>query len=81
MFNLFKIFNKQETSPTGKLDKVDAVKMLTNAAIMGVLAALAVVSDNIANLDLGNYTALAVPVLSLLVEAIVRTLKNNKKEE
>lgn len=48
-----------------------------NALLVGVAAVLTYVGQNLSNIDLGAGTALVVPVLTLVIDSLVKWVKNN----
>jgi hypothetical protein len=48
-----------------------------NALLVGVAAVLTYVGQNLSNIDLGAGTALVVPVLTLIIDSLVKWVKDN----
>jgi hypothetical protein len=61
------------------LDKNDALNLAKNTGIVALAAALAYLSSNLTNLNLGEYGALAVPVITLALNAAVKWLNDSTK--
>lgn len=64
-------------SPKFKMDLTDAKNVGKNALLVGVAAALTYVSSNLMNVDLGVYGPLVVPVVSSLLDTVIKWAKNN----
>ncbi len=73
----------KNTSKAGVFDKVDVVKTLTHALIIGACASVAILGDEtvkfLTSADLGVYTALLVPLVSTLFVGIQKWLKDHDK--
>jgi hypothetical protein len=61
------------------MDLSDVVKVGKNALLVGVAALLTYVGENIAKVDLGNASALVVPIVVVAINTIVRWVKDNTK--
>lgn len=68
-------------SKSGQLDINDFINLAKNAALVGAGAALTYISGNITNLDLGLYGPLLVAVVTPVIDAAIKLIKNNTKEE
>jgi len=67
-----------EGSEKFKLDVSDVVGVGKNALLVGGAAALAYVAQNLDAIDLGM-AALAVPVISVVLDTAIKWMKNNTK--
>lgn len=75
------VLGKLSTSAGGKLDLTDVGKLVRNAGIVGVGAALAYMVGNVGNIDIGSATMVVVPVCTFLLDAVYRYFKDNVKVE
>jgi hypothetical protein len=64
------------TSKSFSFDKNDLTAVLTNALIVGVAAAITFIGENLAKLDLGQSTALIIPIVAVVLNTVSRWLKN-----
>lgn len=67
-------------SPTGKLDLTDIKNLGMNSLKVGAAAALTHFGQNLTGIDLGEYSLIIVGVLTIVIDAIQKTLKDNKKD-
>jgi hypothetical protein len=67
------------TSDAGIVNKTDIKSILIKAGISGVAAVAAVLANNLAGLDLGQYTALVVPVIYSALTALQKWAADNSK--
>ena len=51
-----------------------------NAGLVGIAAALTYVGQNLGGLDLGASGIVAVPILAILIDAVVKWSNNNVKD-
>lgn len=65
------------TSPQFSIDDNDIVKLLRDAGIIGLGAAVAYLMANISNLNLGDGTYILIPALSVLLNLIYKWIKDN----
>lgn len=79
MLDWFKV--KPGTSKAGQLDLTDAKKLGKDAAIVGACAAVAYLVSHIGGLNLGDSTALIVPILTFGLDMVYRWLKDNSPKE
>ena len=63
------------------INVVDLISVGKNALLVGVAAVLTYVGENIANVDLGNLSALVVPVVTIVINTLVKWLKDNTTKE
>jgi hypothetical protein len=65
------------TSPSGQLDKTDWEKIAKGAGIAAAGAVLTYLSEAITTVEFGVYTAVAVSVFSVLINAGLKWVKDN----
>lgn len=63
------------------LDLTDFWGLAKNALLVGGAAAVTYVMQNLGDLDLGDMGALLVPVIAVALDAVVKWLKDNSKDE
>ena len=63
------------------LDKDDALGLVKNAVLVGLAAVLTYVGENLTSLDLGATGVMLVPVVSVVIDTVVKWAKNNVKTE
>lgn len=63
------------------LDMSDIFSLGKGAMLVGGAAALTYVMQNLGELDLGDMGALVVPVVAVGLDAVIKWLKNNQKED
>lgn len=61
------------------LNSVDLISVGKNALLVGLAAVLTYVGENLAKVDLGNMSALIVPVVVVVINTIVKWAKDNSK--
>lgn len=54
------------------LDKKDSLSLVKNAVLVGLAAILTYVGENLANVDLGTTGVLLVPVVSVVIDTVVK---------
>lgn len=62
------------------LNASDLVSVGKNALLVGLAALLTYVGENLTKLDLGNMSALVVPVVTIVISTAVKWVKDNTKE-
>lgn len=62
------------------MDVNDLVSVGKNALLVGLAAVLTYVGENISQVDLGNASALIVPVVVVAVNTLVSWIKDNTKK-
>jgi hypothetical protein len=67
------------TSDKFSLDKNDVINLTKNAVLVGLAAVLTYVGENLANLDLGPTGVMLVPVVSIVIDTVVKWAKGNTK--
>jgi hypothetical protein len=68
-------------SPKYSLDKDDALGLVKNAVLVGLAAVLTYVGENLASLDLGTTGVMLVPVVSVVIDTVVKWAKSNVRTE
>lgn len=63
------------------LNAYDLVSVGKNALLVGLAAVLTYVGENLAKIDLGNMSALIVPVVVVVINTVVKWAKDNAKDE
>lgn len=63
------------------LDMVDVWAVLKNALLVALAAFLTAVMNNLHMIDLGVYTAMVIPVVSLVLDTVIKWVKNNSEEK
>ena len=61
------------------LDVSDIVVLFKNALLVAVAAFLTAIVNNIGQLDLGGYTPLVVPMVTVILDTIIKWPKDNTK--
>ena len=62
------------------LNTNDLVKVGKNALLVGLAAVLTYVGENMAKLDLGTAGVMLVPVVAVVIDSLVKWVKDNTKE-
>jgi len=62
------------------LNTTDLVAVGKNALLVGLAAVLTYVGENVSKVDLGNMSALLVPIVTILISTAVKWAKDNTKE-
>lgn len=68
-------------SKSFSIDMTDMVSVLKNALLVALAAFLTAIMNNLHVIELGQYTALLIPVITLILDTIIKWTKNNKVEE
>lgn len=71
--------NKGSTSFS--LNTTDLVSVGKNALLVGLAAVLTYLGENLSSLDLGNMSALIVPVVVVVINTVVKWAKDNTKDK
>ena len=66
-------------SKSFSLDVTDVAVLLKNALLVAVAAFLTAIVNNIGQLDLGGYTPLVVPMVTVILDTIIKWTKDNTK--
>lgn len=62
------------------LNTTDLISVAKNALLVGLAAILTYVGENVTKIDLGNMSALVVPVVVVAINTAVKWVKDNTKE-
>jgi len=57
------------------------MNVLKNGLLVAVAAFITYIMNNLHIIDLGTYTALVIPIVTLVLDTIVKWAKDNSKEE
>jgi hypothetical protein len=71
--------SKSYGSPAFALNTTDLVAVGKNALLVGLAAVLTYVGENITKIDLGNMSALVVPVVVVAINTAVKWVRDNTK--
>jgi|688.fasta_scaffold00435_58 hypothetical protein len=66
-------------SPAFALNTTDLVHVGKNALLVGLAAVLTYVGENVTKVDLGNMSALIVPVVVVVMNTVIKWAKDNTK--
>ena len=69
---------ENENSSGFTLDLVDVKNVGKNALLVGLAGALTYIGANLGEIDLGSAGLLIVPIVSILLDAMVKWAKNNQ---
>lgn len=64
-----------------KINTGDLVSVLKNGLLVAVAAFITYIMNNLHIIDLGTYTALVIPIVTLVLDTIVKWAKDNSKQE
>jgi len=64
-----------------KINTGDLLNVLKNGLLVAVAAFITYIMNNLHIIDLGTYTALVIPIVTLVLDTIVKWAKDNSKEE
>ncbi len=67
-------------SKSFSLNTDDIVKVAKNAALVGLAALLTYVGENLTKVDLGAAGVMLVPVVSVVIDSLVKWVRDNTKE-
>ena len=70
----------ENTSPAFKLNVGDAVTIGKNALLVAIAAGLTYLGENLVDLDLGTTGVMLVPVVTVVINTVVKWAKNNVPE-
>ena len=59
----------------------DLVSVLKNGLLVAMAAFITYIMNNLHVIDLGSYTALVIPIVTLVLDTIVKWAKDNSKQE
>lgn len=63
------------------LDVADVAVLFKNALLVAIAAFLTTVMNNIGTLDLGGYTPLIVPMVTVVLDTLIKWTKDNSSVE
>lgn len=63
------------------LNKEDLLKVLKNAALVGVAAVLTYFGENLTKIDLGPIGVMLVPVVTVVIDSAIKWVRDNTKFE
>lgn len=69
-----------DKSPAFTLNVADVVEISKNTALVALAAGLAYLGENIGDLDLGSAGVMLVPIVSVVINTVVKWAKNNVPE-
>lgn len=69
-----------EKSASFSLNVTDVVEISKNTALVALAAGLTYLGENLANLDLGTTGVMLVPIVSVVINTVVKWAKNNVEE-
>jgi len=64
-----------------KINTGDLINVLKNGLLVAVAAFITYIMNNLHVIDLGVYTALVIPIVTLVLDTIVKWAKDNSKQE
>jgi hypothetical protein len=67
-------------SKSFSLNTNDLVKVAKNAALVGLAALLTYVGENLTKVDLGAAGVMLVPVVTVVIDSLVKWVRDNTKE-
>lgn len=67
-------------SKSFSLNANDLVKVGKNALLVGLAAVLTYVGENVTKVDLGPAGVMLVPVVAVVIDSLVKWVKDNTKE-
>jgi hypothetical protein len=73
--------DENNNSPAFTLNLTDAVVIGRNALLVAAAAGLTYLGENLADLDLGTTGVMLVPVVSVVINTLVKWAKNNVPAE
>ena len=63
-----------------KINTGDLMNVLKNGLLVAVAAFITYIMNNLHIIDLGTYTALVIPIVTLVLDTIVKWAKDNSEE-
>lgn len=72
--------SKLSGSSSFALNMTDLVSVGKNALLVGLAAILTYVGENITKVDLGSMSALVVPVTVVIINTVIKWVKDNTKD-
>ena len=67
-------------SKFGQLDLTDGINLLKNSALVAAGAGLTYLSGNLTQIDLGLYGPILVAIVTPLIDAAIKLVKDNQKD-
>tara|TARA_R110000824_G_scaffold170310_1_gene347638 strand:- start:354 stop:593 length:240 start_codon:yes stop_codon:yes gene_type:complete len=64
-----------------KIDTSDLINVLKNGLLVAVAAFVTYIMNNLHIIDLGVYTALFIPIVTLVLDTVVKWAKDSSTEE
>ena len=64
-------------SKSFSLDLTDVASLFKNALLVAIAAFLTALANGVGSLDLGNYTALIIPMVTVALDTLLKWIKNN----
>jgi hypothetical protein len=76
----FKVYTQplDDRSKPNSLDKIDVVKISRNTVIVMISAGIVYLQPIFTSIDFGQYSYLAIPVISMLMDSLLKYLKDNR---
>lgn len=72
--------SKTENSPAFSLNVTDVVEISKNTALVALAAGLTYLGENLGDMDLGTAGVMLVPIVSVVINTLVKWAKNNVAE-
>lgn len=69
-----------DKSPAFSLNVTDVVEISKNTALVALAAGLTYLGENLGNMDLGTTGVMLVPIVSVVINTLVKWAKNNVAE-
>lgn len=69
-----------DKSPAFSLNVTDVVEISKNTALVALAAGLTYLGENLGNLDLGTTGVMLVPIVSVVINTLVKWARNNVAE-
>lgn len=70
-----------KSSKAFALSTYDLVSVGKNALLVGLAAVLTYVGENLTKIDLGNMSALIVPVVAVVINTVIKWARDNTKDK
>lgn len=64
-------------SKSFSLNLTDVMSLFKNALLVAVAAFLTALANGVGNLDLGQYTALIIPMVTVALDTLLKWIRNN----
>lgn len=69
-----------DKSPAFSLNVTDVLEISKNTALVALAAGLTYLGENLGNMDLGTTGVMLVPIVSVVINTLVKWAKNNVAE-